>query len=100
MPTLHVHLREGFEGERVVVTVGDRLAFDEPSVRTRMQLGLAKMLDVEVPDGRVPVHIDLPGRARTRTVAVDAAATPYLGVSVDASGDIDATPSAELLGYV
>lgn len=100
MPTLQVHLREGFEGERVVVVVGDRTVLDAPDVRTRMQLGLAQIVEAEVPDAPTTVRVEVPGRARTCTLTVDPGRTPTIGVSIDARGEIDAVPTAETLGYV
>jgi len=100
MPTLHLHLREGFVGERVVVHADDVLAFDEPNVRTRTQLGLAATRDVTVPTGAVALRIELPGRGRTHTVQVNAARTPYVGVSVDAAGEMDVVCTADAFGYV
>lgn len=100
MPTLHLHLREGFESERVVVRVNDRVAVDEPTVRTRMQVGLAAIHEVDVPDGPVAVEVALPGRRRTRTLMVDASRVPYLGVSVAPDGDVAFESTAEAFGYV
>lgn len=100
MPTLHVHLREGFEKERVVVYVNDAVALDVPDVRTRPQLGLAGMHEVSVPAGRVDVRVELPGRGRSLTTSVDAARTPYLGVSVGPQGDPDVVSTATAFGYV
>jgi hypothetical protein len=100
MPTLHLHLREGFVGERVVVRVDDAVAFDAPDVRTRPQLGLAAMRELEVPTGSHALRVELPGRARTHTVSVNVARTPYVGVSVDAAGDVDVICTAQAFGYV
>lgn len=100
MPTLHLHLREGFEREHVVVHAGDRVVFDEPDVRTRMQIGLATIREVEVPAGEVRVRIELPARHLAHALSVDAARTPYLGVSVDAQGALEVVPTADAFGYV
>lgn len=101
MPTMHLHLREGFVGERVVVHVDDEVAYDAPNVRTRTQIGLAATQEVPVPAGRpVVLRVELPGRGRTHTVRVDPARTPYVGVSVDAAGDVDVVCTADAFGYV
>lgn len=100
MPTLHLHLREGFVGERVVVHAGDVPVLDEPNVRTRTQLGLAATREVTVPAGAVALRVELPGRGRTHTERVDAARTPWIGVSVDAAGEIDVVCTTEAFGYV
>jgi hypothetical protein len=100
MPTMHLHLREGFVGERVVVRVDDDLAFDAPDVRTRPQLGLAARREVNVPAGAHALRVELPGRDRTHTVRVDVARTPYVGVSVDAAGEVEVVCTAQAFGYV
>lgn len=100
MPTMHLHLREGFVGERVVVRVDDEVALDASDVRTRPQLGLATMREVEVPAGSHVLRVELPGRARTHTVSVNVARTPYVGVSVDAEGEVAIVCTAEAFGYV
>ncbi|GLC23653.1 hypothetical protein [Roseisolibacter agri] len=100
MPTLHLHLREGFVGERVVVHADDAVVLDEPNVRTRTQLGLAVAREVTVPAGAMALRVELPGRGRTHTVRVNVARTPYVGVSVDAAGEMDVVCTAEAFGYV
>ena len=100
MPTLHVHLRDGFEDEPVVVRVNDAVALDEVGVRTRPQLGLAAIHELSVPDGPLDVRIELPGRARTHALTVDATRMPYLGVSVGPDGGPDVVSTADAFGYV
>jgi hypothetical protein len=100
MPVLHLHLRDGFAGERVVVRAGDRVLLDEPDVRTRPQIGRALVREVEVPDGPVALHVALPGRALARTLTVEAARTPYVGVTAAPDGTLALTAAAETFGYV
>ncbi|MGZ8376412.1 MAG: hypothetical protein ACXWZS_04170 [Gemmatirosa sp.] len=100
MPTLHLHLRDGFVGERVVVRVDDDVAFDAPDVRTRPQLGLAAMRELDVPSGAHALRVELPGRDRTHTTSVNAARTPYVGVSVNAAGEVEVVCTAQAFGYV
>lgn len=87
MPTLHIHLRDGFTGEPVRVRLGGHTVYDRPDVRTRMQTGLADLFEVPLPDGAPPggpeVTVELPGRGRTEVVR---AAAPDAGA--DAAGDL------------
>jgi hypothetical protein len=100
MSTLHLHLREGFVGEPVLVHVDDTLVFDAPDVRTRPQLGLAAMREVDVPGDAIALRVELPARDRTHTVRVNVARTPYVGISVNAAGEVDVVCTAEAFGYV
>jgi hypothetical protein len=100
MPTLHLHLREGFVGERVLVHLDDAVIFDAPDVRTRPQLGLAARRELDAPAGPRALRVELPGRARTHTVRLDVARTPYVGVSVDAAGEVEVVCTAQAFGYV
>ncbi|MDF1505222.1 hypothetical protein [Roseisolibacter sp. H3M3-2] len=100
MPTLHLHLRDGFVGERVVVRVGDRVLLDEEGVRTRPQLGLALARELEVPAGPLALQVAVPDRGVARALTVEPARTPWVGVSVDAGGALSVVATAEGFGYV
>jgi hypothetical protein len=100
MPTLHVHLQDGFAGERATVVVNGRTAWEHPHLRTRPQLGLAEAVELEVPAGDVTVEVRLAGAARTHALVVDAERTPYLGVSLGPDGALRHTLSPTTFGYV
>jgi hypothetical protein len=99
MGTLHIHLQEGFEGDEVVVDTGGTAAYRTPEARTRPQLGVAEMAEVQVPDGEVEVTIRVPGRGLTRAVRVSVVGAAYLGVSLEGNR-IETRVSAEGFGYV
>ena len=101
MLTLHLHLQDGFAGEPVEVRVDGRTAWEKAQVRTRPQLGLADAIELQVPRGEVSVEVRLAGRdAQACAVTLDAARTPFLGVSLDAEGRLVHKLSPDTFGYV
>ena len=100
MPTLHLHLRDGFVDERVVVRAGDRVLLDEAHVRTRPQLGLALAREVEVPHGPLALQVAVPSRGLARALTVEAERTPFVGVSVDGDGALSVVATPDAFGYV
>ena len=85
MPTLHVALQEGFEGDEVLIVVNG-LRLSRYRVTTKNQIGFADGVDVEVPPGEVRVDVELTQRGvrGSYTLTVDGPA--YLAVSVDRGG--------------
>ncbi|ACZ30331.1 conserved hypothetical protein [Xylanimonas cellulosilytica DSM 15894] len=80
MTTLHVELQDGFTGEPVVVEV-DGATVVEDSPRTRVQIGLALTLEVDVEPGSHVLTVRHPGAAPF-VEAVDVGAETWVGVSV------------------
>jgi hypothetical protein len=88
-----VALEEGFLNDRVRVRVGDREVADLAGVSTRVQIGLARTLEVELGAGEQMLTVDLPDKQLTASVSLAAAA--YVGVSVGNGGDTLAIRSGE-----
>jgi len=86
MPTLTVHLREGFFRIPVLVCIDGRERFRSESVTTRMQIGLAETVHFEVPAGNVEVEIRFPSLNRSIHETIDVRAETHLGVDLDESG--------------
>ena len=100
MATLHVHLQDGFTDDHVRVDVDGGTACDRTHVRTRPQLGLAEALELDVPAGAVTVRVQVAGRGVDRSIVVDAAETPYLGLSLSPAGELTHRVSDTTFGYV
>lgn len=84
---LHIALQEGFFEARVVVAVdGTRHEFH--GLTTRMQIGLAETLDLEVSAGLHSVTVQLPDHRQRESIEVDVDGEHYLGVDVAADGTI------------
>lgn len=97
---VQVHLQEGFEAEPVRVSIDDTVVLDEPQVRTKTQTGLAQILETDTTSSHIAVHVELAGRHTERTVEIDPARTPYVGVSVAANGEVVIRTQAEPFGYL
>jgi hypothetical protein len=91
MTDLRLSLEDGFAQDHLVVTVDDETVLDEAEVTTRMQTGLATTVDVPVaettgstvPAGGNVVRVSLPDRGIEGDLTVDAAATPYVRISIN-----------------
>jgi hypothetical protein len=94
---LHVELQEGFDDDRVEVAI-DGSRFEFPSLRTRYQIGLAEVIDVEVPAGAVDVRVVLPDRSLEGRSGYTVYHEVWVAVNV-ASGSVDFTWSEEPFFY-
>jgi hypothetical protein len=86
MPTLTIHLREGFFGTPVVVFINGRQRFRSESVTTRMQIGLAETVAFDVPTGNVDVAIQLSAPNRSIRQILDVRGETHLGIDLDENG--------------
>lgn len=100
MNKLNIHLQEGFDHDTVTVRVAGREVFRSQSVTTRTQIGLAEMLTADAPGDAVDVEVEVPTRGQRASFRVSPSVTPYLGVSLDRSGQLTHQVSAEIMGYV
>jgi hypothetical protein len=94
---LHVALQEGFDGDRVVVTIGDS-RFEFASLSTRNQIGLADEVEVEVPPGRIDVRVALADRSLDVSSEYAPHTETWLAVNL-ASGALEFTWSEEPFFY-
>jgi hypothetical protein len=101
MPTLHIDFQEGFLDDTVVVRVNDE-EYHKPHVRTRLQIGYADSLEVDVRESIVDIEVVLPSRGLSKSIPIvfDKADTVYLGLSVTAEGEISERVSHEPFGYL
>jgi hypothetical protein len=94
---VHVALREGFDDDVAVVDVGDeRFRFE--ALSTRLQIGLAEEIDVEVRAGTVEVRISLPEAGLESTGSHVVEGEIWLGID-RVSDALDLTWSAEPFRY-
>jgi hypothetical protein len=93
MTGIHVYLENGFDHDRVVLVAGEDHHTD-PDVTTRQQVGLATVVELDVPpDARTVVQIAVPERGLSAEVGVDPTSTPHVRVSVT-DGSLDVLPQA------
>jgi hypothetical protein len=99
LAVLHIHLQEGFTGDTVVVQVNGREVFHKDGVQTKLLLGYADTLEVQVPEASVNVEISVPSKNISETIIIERVSeTPYLGVSIQA-GKITYIKSNKPFGY-
>ena len=80
MATLNLALEEGFDNDRVIVSVNSK-RFERSGVTTKLQIGLAEQFETDVADGQVAIDVELPERSIKRNYKLDAADTVYVGIS-------------------
>jgi hypothetical protein len=99
MRTLTIALEDGFVDDRVVVTVDGKVVLDEEHVRTRTQVGLARLVEAQTAAaGESRIEVTLPARGLHATVRTDAGRAPNVRVSIQ--GDrLAATASTAPLFY-
>jgi hypothetical protein len=81
MADLHVALEDGFDADHVVVQLDGDTVFDEPSISTRHQIGLAATVDAPA-SSPARLQVSLPERGLAAELPVDPTTTPYVRVSV------------------
>ena len=79
--TLAVDLQDGFHGEHVTVTVGDRVSFDD-DVTTSPLTGLAGSFTVTVPAGTATVRTVMLGGDERCEVELAPGETFHLGIAL------------------
>ncbi|HEX6070509.1 MAG TPA: hypothetical protein VFZ18_11815 [Longimicrobiaceae bacterium] len=97
MPTLHVDLREGFDGDTVVVEADGRELYRKSGVKTNYSIGLADRVTAEVAAGDVRVDVTLPERGLRSSVALTVSGPATLAFSLDPGGaltgrEVEASP--------
>ncbi|MDT0572521.1 hypothetical protein RM704_34530 [Streptomyces sp. DSM 3412] len=95
---LTIALEEGFEGQHVVVVVDGDVVLDDPEVRTRRQIGLARSVPVRLPEGEHAIGVLVDGVERLN-IRVDSGAVRWAGISRDADGSLDVVTGSGLRGY-
>ena len=82
MALLHIALQEGFFGDTVVVRVNGEEVFRKKDVKTRLQIGFADSVELNVAEGPTQVEVLLPAKNLSESVQLDVSAPTYVGVSV------------------
>jgi membrane-associated protease RseP (regulator of RpoE activity) len=81
--SVRIALQDGFDGDTVVVKVNGKQVFKQDNVKTKRQIGKAASFDVEVEDDAADVHISLPDKKISQTIALNVSDKTYLGVSIE-----------------
>ena len=100
MAMLHIHLQEGFSGEPVTIRLNGRTVVEKQSVKTRPQLGLAEIIDLSPPHGRLTLEIQVPAQVLSEILTLDPNRELYFGLSLRADGTLSHKVSESPFGYV
>lgn len=85
MPTLRVDFQEGFTGQEAVVRVDGRERF-RAHVKTRLQTGLAALVNLSDLAGPVSVDVELPSTGTVHRVDIPLNEDTYLCVTREPDG--------------
>ena len=86
MAKVKLALEEGFEDDHVVVATGGRTIADETGVTTRYQINLARLLELDLPDGASSIEVSVPEKGLTGTLNFDGQAPETMKASVARDG--------------
>jgi len=99
MALLHIALQEGFSGDTVVVRVNGEEVFRKKDVKTRLQIGLADSVELNIAEGPTQVEVLLPAKKLSESVELDVSTPTYVGVSI-VDGKITVRISDVPFGYL
>ena len=100
MPTLTVHLREGFSRTPVVVCIDGAERYRNEAATTRTQIGLADMVTLELSLGDFEVEVRLPSLGRSVRRRISVHGETHLGVDLDESGRASLRVQSEPFHYM
>ena len=100
MTQLKIDLQEGFHEDTVILRAGGQEITKAAGVTTRVQTGLARSLEIEVPESAESIEIEVPTRGEKATVDLDRSKPMFVGVSLSQEGRLKSRVSATPFGYL
>src|SRR5262245_54713071 len=100
MATLHVALQEGFSNDEVTLSVNGTEVFRKTGITTKLQIGYADAVDVEVASGEARLDVNVVTRSTRQPVLVTVSDRTYVGVSLDRRGQPEYQISSEPFRYL
>ena len=79
---IHLALQDGFDGDKVAISVDEREAYRAEGVTTRTQISHAADMQLEVPDRPFVLGVDVTTREVRETFDIDPHAHPNVSVSL------------------
>lgn len=97
MPTLQVDLREGFNGDTVIVRIDGQEVYRRSGVATNYSVGLADSFRAEVAGGDVRVEVMLPEKGLDHSSVHRVSGPATLAFTLDPAGgltgrEVEASP--------
>ena len=99
MALLHIALHEGFNDDTVMILVNSKEVFNKPNVKTKLQIGYADSIEVNIQEVSVNVKVILPLRNLSESIDLQVSTSVYLGVSAS-PGRINYRISHNPFGYI
>ena len=96
---LHVALQEGFDNDRVLISLNDKSIYDKVGVNTDLRISRADAVEVPMGEGPLRLDVSLPDRDLTGSLVIRGKNTVYVGISVTAEL-VEFTVSDEPFGYL
>jgi len=100
MATLHVAFQEGFSNDEVALSVNGAEVFRKTGITTKLQIGYADAVDVEVASGRSRLDVNVVTRSTAASIQVTVSDRTYVGVSLDRRGQPECQVSGEPFRYL
>jgi hypothetical protein len=100
MTEITVDLQDGFMDDTVAVSAGGQEVVREQGVTTRFQIGMAKSLQVTVPEGKVTLEVEVPTKNRRARVPIDTSKPVCVGISLTTEGELDVKVQEQPFGYM
>jgi len=79
---LKIDLQNGYSNDLVVIRVNGKEVFRKNGVTTKLLLGVADSIQLEVSDMLAKVDVDIPSKDLSETMSLRLSAPTYLGISV------------------
>jgi hypothetical protein len=100
MAEITVDLQDGFKDDTVAISAGGREVMREEGVTTRFQIGMARSLQVAVPEGEVTLEVEVPTKNARATVPIDTSKPVFVGVSLTTEGELEIRVQERVFGYM
>ena len=101
MTKLQLALEDRFRDDEVRVTIDGREVARFERLSTRVQIGLAEIVELDVPEGARELRVELPQKGVSTSIPLGDPPPGYIGVSL-AKGDrsLDVRTGDAPVGYV
>jgi hypothetical protein len=100
MTAITVDLQDGFKDDTVVISARGRELLRKEGVTTRFQIGMAKSLQVRVPEGEITLEVEVPTKNRRASVPIDTSKPVCVGISLTTEGELDVRVQEQPFGYI
>jgi hypothetical protein len=100
MAEITVDLQDGFVNDVVAISADGREVLRDERVKTRFQIGRARSVRIEVPEGRVTLAIEVPTRNLRATAAIDTSQPVFVGISITTEEKLEVRVQSQPFGYL